>query len=42
VQYFASFMVVSSAYGEPQLLYGDVYTVGGHGEIFYYPIWVAA
>jgi hypothetical protein len=42
VQYFASFMVVFSVYGEPRLLDGDVYTVGAHGEIFYYPTWVAA
>jgi hypothetical protein len=42
VQWFAPFMVVSSAYGELRPLYGGVYMVEGHGEGVYYPIWMTA
>nr|XP_051223222.1 uncharacterized protein LOC127341416 [Lolium perenne] len=42
VHQFAPFMVVAAAYGGPRPLYGGVYTVGGHGEGFYFPTWVAA
>nr|XP_051191361.1 flocculation protein FLO11-like [Lolium perenne] len=34
---FAPFMVVASASGGPRPLYGGVYTVGGNGQVFYYP-----
>jgi hypothetical protein len=42
VQYFAPFMVFSSAYGESRPIYEGVYTVGGHGERVYYLTWVVA
>jgi hypothetical protein len=38
----ALFMVVAPAFGGPRPIYGGVYTIGGNGERFYYPTWVAA
>jgi hypothetical protein len=39
---FAPFMVVSSTFGELRPIYGDIYTVGGHGKKLYYLTWVAS
>jgi hypothetical protein len=39
---FAPFMAVSTTCGESRPVYGDVYTVGEHGEGYFYSTWVAA
>ncbi|XP_051214313.1 probable aquaporin TIP4-1 [Lolium perenne] len=35
-------MVTSSTDGEPRPIYGDLYTVEGYGEGYFFPTWVAA
>jgi hypothetical protein len=42
VQYFAPFMVASSAYGGSQPLYGGIYMVERYNERIFYPTWVSA
>nr|XP_045089534.1 uncharacterized protein LOC123497248 [Aegilops tauschii subsp. strangulata] len=37
----SSFMVLSTTRGESRPVYGDVYTIGGYGEGYFYPAWVA-
>nr|XP_051203681.1 uncharacterized protein LOC127317199 [Lolium perenne] len=38
----SSFVVASSAYGEPRPIYRGLYTIGGYGEGYFFPTWVAA
>jgi hypothetical protein len=38
---FASFMAVSITCEESQHVYGDVYTVKGHGEGLFFSTWMA-
>ena len=38
----SSFMVLSIMRGESRLVYEGVYTIGGYGEGYFYPTWVAA
>jgi hypothetical protein len=40
-RYF-SFVVTSSADGESRHVYGDLYTIGGYSERYFFPIWVVA
>jgi hypothetical protein len=42
VHSYAPFMVVSTVCGASRPVYGGVYTVGGHGEGYFYPTWMAA
>nr|XP_051206417.1 uncharacterized protein LOC127321418 [Lolium perenne] len=39
---YSPFVVTSSADGEPRPIYGGLYTVGGYGEGYFFPTWVAA
>nr|XP_051222973.1 allergen Asp f 7 homolog [Lolium perenne] len=39
---YSPFVVTSSASGEPRPVYGGLYTVGGYGEGYFFPTWVAA
>jgi hypothetical protein len=39
---YSLFMVCSTEGGEPRPVYGGLYTVGGYGEGYFYPTWVAA
>jgi hypothetical protein len=39
---YSPFMVTSSAGGESRPIYGGLYTVGGYGEGYFFPTWVAA
>jgi hypothetical protein len=38
---YSPFVVTSSADGEPRPIYGGLYTVGGYGEGYCFPTWVA-
>ena len=38
----SSFMVLSTTGGESRLVYGGVHTIGGYGEGYFYPTWVAS
>jgi hypothetical protein len=42
VHSYASLMGATSADGALKPLYGDVFTVRGYGEGFFFPTWVAA
>ena len=35
-------MILSTTRGESRPVYGGVYTIGGYGEGYFYPTWVAA
>jgi hypothetical protein len=39
---FAPFVVLASEAGEPRPLYGGFYTIGGCGEGYFFPTWMAA
>jgi hypothetical protein len=39
---YASFVITSSAVGESLPIYGDLYTIGGYGEEYFFSTWVAA
>ena len=39
---YSSFVVTSSAGGDPIPIYGGLYTVGGYGEEYFFPTWMAA
>ncbi|XP_051186755.1 uncharacterized protein [Lolium perenne] len=39
---YSPFMVTSSESGEPRPIYEGLYTVGGYGEGYFFPAWVAA
>jgi hypothetical protein len=38
---YAPFMVTSSTAGEQRPIYRDLYTIGGYGEGYFFPTWVA-
>jgi hypothetical protein len=42
VHCYASFMDTSAASGASGPLYGGVFTIGGYGEGYFLPTWVAA
>jgi hypothetical protein len=40
--HYAPFMVTSSMAREQRPIYGGLYTIGGYGEGYFFPTWVAA
>jgi hypothetical protein len=40
--WYTPFMVTSAAGGASRPIYGDLYTIGGYGEGYFFPTWVAA
>jgi hypothetical protein len=39
---YSPFMVLSSKGGGPRPLYGGLYMIGGYGEGYFFPTWMAA